>query len=53
MSSTVSGFRALYRTAAPAVLSLPLYFCLLAAAAGAGIMRLVRGETGQVWHTRR
>lgn len=38
---------------APAVLSLPFYFCLLAAAAGAGIVRLLRGETGQVWHTRR
>lgn len=36
---------------APAAIALPFYFCLLAAAAAAGITRLVRGDTGQVWTT--
>jgi len=35
------------------VLSLPFYFCLLAASAAAGLWRLVRGETGQTWQTLR
>ena len=38
------------RSGGPA-LALPFYFCLLAAAAAAGIARLARGETGQVWTT--
>lgn len=36
---------------APAFIALPFYFCLLAAAAVAGLARLARGETGQVWTT--
>jgi cellulose synthase/poly-beta-1,6-N-acetylglucosamine synthase-like glycosyltransferase len=36
---------------APAFISLPFYFCLLAAAAAVGIARLARGEKGQVWTT--
>jgi len=36
---------------APAFVSLPFYFCLLAAAAAVGITRLARGEKGQVWTT--
>lgn len=33
------------------LLALPFYFCLLAAAAAAGLARLLRGDTGQVWTT--
>ena len=34
-------------------LALPFYFCLLSGAAAAGLFRLLRGETGQTWQTRR
>ena len=35
------------------VFSIPLYFCLLAWSAAAGLRRLLAGETGQMWQTRR
>lgn len=41
------------RRRTPAPLVLPFYFCLLSAAAAAGLWRLLRGETGQIWQTRR
>jgi cellulose synthase/poly-beta-1,6-N-acetylglucosamine synthase-like glycosyltransferase len=31
----------------------PLYFCVLACSATAGLKRLIAGETGQMWQTRR
>jgi cellulose synthase/poly-beta-1,6-N-acetylglucosamine synthase-like glycosyltransferase len=31
----------------------PLYFCVLACSAIVGLKRLLAGETGQMWHTRR
>jgi cellulose synthase/poly-beta-1,6-N-acetylglucosamine synthase-like glycosyltransferase len=36
-----------------AVFSVPLYICTLAAAAADGLRRLLAGETGQLWQTRR
>lgn len=39
------------RVSLGSALSLPFYFCLLAASAAAGLWRLGRGETGQVWRT--
>jgi cellulose synthase/poly-beta-1,6-N-acetylglucosamine synthase-like glycosyltransferase len=32
---------------------MPLYFCILACAAAVGLKRLMAGETGHVWETRR
>jgi len=34
-------------------LYVPLYFCVMACSAMVGLLRLSRGETGQVWSTRR
>jgi hypothetical protein len=34
-------------------LYLPLYFCIMACSAMAGLLRLTAGETGQIWSTRR
>jgi cellulose synthase/poly-beta-1,6-N-acetylglucosamine synthase-like glycosyltransferase len=33
--------------------SIPLYFCILACSAAVGLKRLLAGETGQTWQTRR
>ncbi len=33
--------------------SIPLYFCLISGAAAMGLKRLLAGETGQTWETRR
>ncbi|HYV18292.1 MAG TPA: glycosyltransferase [Verrucomicrobiae bacterium] len=49
--AAVGAVRAARGQGAPAFVSLPFYFCLLAAAAAVGIARLVRGEKGQVWTT--
>ena len=35
------------------IFSIPFYFCVLAASAGVGLVRLLAGESGQVWETRR
>ena len=35
------------------LLYVPLYFCVLACSAGVGLKRLLVGETGQMWQTRR
>jgi hypothetical protein len=34
-------------------LYVPLYFCVLACSATAGLKRLLAGDTGQMWQTRR
>ena len=34
-------------------LYVPLYFCILACSATVGLKRLLRGDTGQMWQTRR
>jgi hypothetical protein len=49
--AAVGALRAGRGRGAPAFVSLPFYFCLLAAAAAVGLARLVRGEKGQVWTT--
>ena len=36
-----------------AAFSIPLYFCILALSATVGLKRLLAGETGQMWQTRR
>jgi hypothetical protein len=36
-----------------AFFSIPLYFCLISGAAAMGLKRLLAGETGQIWETRR
>lgn len=35
------------------VFAIPLYFCMIAGSALVGLTRLLNGETGQVWQTRR
>lgn len=35
------------------VFSIPLYFCIMMGAATVGLKRLLAGETGQMWQTRR
>jgi hypothetical protein len=34
-------------------LYVPLYFCIMACSATAGLKRLIAGDTGQMWQTRR
>ena len=43
----------LRRSAAARLFALPFYFCLLSAAAGAALWRMLQGETGQTWQTMR
>ncbi len=39
------------RIRVPRLLAIPYYFCVLSLATVAGIVRLLRGETGQTWET--